>query len=64
MPTTPPLLNLVPSSIFYYQPKHTFVLNKTLFAQALATVPHLSSGGLSGMVYEHLLGCFILEDHP
>jgi len=64
MPATPPFLNLVLPSIFDYHPKYTFVLNRTLFAQALATVPHLSSGGLSGMVYEHLSGCFILEDHP
>jgi hypothetical protein len=47
--------NLVPPPIFYYQPKHIFVLDRTLFAQALATAPHLSLGGLSGMVYEHIL---------
>jgi len=33
-----------------------------LFAQALAIVSHLSLGGFSGIVYEHFLGCFILED--
>jgi hypothetical protein len=37
-------------------------MDRTLFAQNLATTPHLSSGGLSGMVYEHLFGCFMLED--
>jgi len=39
-----------------------FVFIKIIFAQALAITPHLSFGGLSGMVYEHLLGCFILKD--
>ncbi len=52
----------VPPLIFYYQPKHTFVLDRILFTQALTTIPHLFSGGLSWMVYEHLLKCFILED--
>jgi len=52
----------VPPLIFYYQPKHTFVLDRTLFTQALTIIPHLFSGGLFGMVYEHLLRCFILED--
>jgi len=33
-----------------------------LFTQALAIAPHLCSSGLSGMVYEHLLGCFIPKD--
>jgi hypothetical protein len=33
-----------------------------MFAQALATTAHLSSGGLSKMVYEHLSGCFIPKD--
>jgi hypothetical protein len=33
-----------------------------MFAQALAFVPHLSSSGLFGMVYEHFSGCFILEN--
>jgi len=37
-------------------------LDKTLFAQALATTPHLFSCGLFEMVYEHLSGCFILKD--
>jgi len=49
----PPLSNLVPPPIFDYQPKHILVLDRTLFAQALATVPHLFSNGLSKMVYEH-----------
>jgi len=34
-----------------------------LFAQALTTPPHLSLDGFFGMVYEHLLGSFILK-HP
>jgi hypothetical protein len=34
----------------------------TLFAQALVTTPHLFFDGLYGMVYEHFLGCFMLED--
>jgi hypothetical protein len=62
MLAAPPLLDLVPPPIFNYQPKHTFVLNRTLFAQALATTPHLSLGELSGMVYEHFSKCFILKD--
>jgi hypothetical protein len=33
-----------------------------MFTQALAIAPHLSSRGLSGMVYEHLLRCFIPKD--
>ncbi len=33
-----------------------------MFAQALTIAPHLLSGGLYGMVYEHILGCFILKD--
>ncbi len=33
-----------------------------MFAQALAITPHLSSGGLSRMVYEYLLGRFIPKD--
>ncbi len=48
--------------IFDYQLEHTFVLNRTLFTHALVIIPHLSSNGLSGMVYEHLLGCFMFED--
>jgi len=48
-------LDLVPPPISGYQLEHTFVLDKTLFAQALATTPHLFSGGLFGMVYEHFL---------
>jgi hypothetical protein len=58
----PPPSDLVLSFIFYYKPKHTFVLDKILFFQVLAIVPHLSTHGLSRMVYEHLLGCFILKD--
>jgi len=37
-------------------------LDRSLFAQALTIAPHLSSNGVFGMVYEHLLGCFILKD--
>jgi hypothetical protein len=33
-----------------------------LFAQTLAITPHLSSGGLSRMVYEHISKCFIPKD--
>jgi len=54
--------DLVPPPIFDYQPKHIFFLDRSLFAQALTIAPHLSSNGVFGMVYEHLLGCFILKD--
>jgi hypothetical protein len=54
--------NLVPPSIFDYQHEHIFVLNRILFAQTLAIVPHLSSGGLSRMIYEHFSRWVILED--
>jgi hypothetical protein len=37
-------------------------MDKTLFAQALTTTPHLSLGGHFGMEYKHLSRCFILED--
>jgi len=33
-----------------------------MFAQALNIAPHLFSSGLSKMVYEHLLRCFIPKD--
>jgi hypothetical protein len=33
-----------------------------IFAQTLTMIPHLSLGGISKMVYEHLLRCFILKD--
>jgi len=56
-------LDLIPPPIFYYQLEHTFVMDRTLFAQALAIAPNLSSSGLFKMVYEHLFRCFILEDH-
>ncbi len=55
-------LNHVPPLIFYYQLKHTFVIDRTLFAHALTIAPHLSSGGLYGMVYEHISGCLIPKD--
>jgi hypothetical protein len=48
--------------IFNYQQKHIFILNKTLFVQALTIALHLSSGGLCGMVYEHLSRRFIPKD--
>ncbi len=54
--------DLVLPPTFDYQPKHIFVLYKTLFAQTLAIAPHLSLGGLSRMVYEHLSRCFIPKD--
>ncbi len=56
---TPPSLDHVLPFIFDYQLKHTFVLDRILFAQALTTTPHLSFGGQYGMVYEHLSRCFI-----
>jgi hypothetical protein len=46
--------NLVFLRIFYYQFEHIFVLDKTMFTQTLATIPHLSLSGLSKMVYEHV----------
>jgi hypothetical protein len=58
----PLLLDHVLPLIFDYQLEHTFVLNRILFAQALTIARHLSLGGLSGMVYEHIFGCFIQED--
>jgi len=45
----PPPSNFVHPPSFRYQPKHTFVLDKTLFTQALAIVPHLFLGGLFGI---------------
>jgi hypothetical protein len=33
-----------------------------MFTQAITITPHLSSGGLFGMVYEHFLRCFMLND--
>jgi hypothetical protein len=58
----PSPLDLVPPLIFYYHLEHNFVLDRILFAQTLAIVPHLSLGGLFEMVYEHLSRCFILKD--
>jgi hypothetical protein len=52
----------VPPFTFDFQPKHTFVLDMTLFVQALTIAPHLFLGGLSRMVYEHLSRCFILRN--
>jgi hypothetical protein len=49
------------SLIFYYKFEHNFVLDRTLFAHALAIVPHLFLSGLSKIVY-HFLGCFISKD--
>ncbi len=52
----------MPPPIFYYQLEHIFVLDRTLFTQTLTIAPHLTLGGLFGMVYEHFLGCFIVKD--
>jgi hypothetical protein len=54
--------NLILPSIFCYKPEHTYVLDRTLFAQALLATPLLFSSELFGMVYKHLLRCFIPED--
>jgi len=48
--------------IFNFVLNHTFVLDRILFAQTLATVHYLFSSGLFGMVYEHHSSSFILED--
>jgi hypothetical protein len=53
--------NRVFSLIFYYKFEHNFVLDRTLFAHALAIAPHLFSGELSKIVY-HFLGRFIPKD--
>jgi hypothetical protein len=53
---------LIPPPIFGYQLEHIFVLDRILFTQAIATIPHLFLDKLSGMVCEHLLGCFIPKD--
>ncbi len=37
-------------------------MDRIIFTQALAIVPHLFLDGLSRMVYEYLSRCFILED--
>jgi hypothetical protein len=50
----PLLLDHVLPYIFYYKLEHTFVMERTLFAHALAIAPHLFLGELFGMVYEHL----------
>jgi hypothetical protein len=57
-----PPLNLILPPILDFQLEHTFIVNRILFAQALTFVPHLFLGGFYGMVYEHLLGCFIPKD--
>jgi len=57
-------LNHVFPFIFDYQPKHTFVLDRTLFTHTLTIIPYLSLIGLFGMVYEHILTCVIPKDHP
>jgi hypothetical protein len=53
----PPPLNLVPPLIFNYQLEHIFILDRILL-----TIHHLFSGGFFGMVYKHLLRCFIPKD--
>lgn len=50
--------DLDPPLCFNYQLEHTFVLDGTLFEQALTTAPHLFSNGMFRMVYEHIFGCF------
>jgi hypothetical protein len=55
-------LDLVLPPIFNYKHQHTYVLDRTLFAQTLAIILYLSSGGLFKIVYEHFLGCFIPKD--
>jgi hypothetical protein len=52
----PPLSGLVFPPIVDYELEHTFVLDKTLFAQALTIIPHLFSSEFFRMVYEHFLG--------
>jgi hypothetical protein len=37
-------------------------MDKILFAQTLAIIPHLSLSGLYGMVYDHLSNYFILKN--
>jgi hypothetical protein len=37
----PPPLDIIFLANFDYQPKHTFVLDRTLFAQTLTTIPRL-----------------------
>jgi hypothetical protein len=54
--------DLVLPPIFNYKFEHIFVLDRILFAQALAIAPHLFSSVFSGMVYEHFSKCFILKD--
>jgi hypothetical protein len=48
-----PLSDLVLPPIFDYQPEHTFVMDRILFAKKLAITPHLFLGGVFGVVYEH-----------
>ncbi len=57
-----PPSNLVPPPIFNYQPKHTFILDKIIFAQALTIIPLFFFNEFSRMVYEHFLRCFIPKD--
>jgi hypothetical protein len=47
----PPFFKPHPSSYFLLS---IFVLDKILFTQTLTSTPHLSLGGLSKVVYEHL----------
>ncbi len=57
----PLLLVHVFSVMFDYKLEHTFILNRTLFMQALAIVPYLFFK-LFRMVYEHFSRCFIPKD--
>jgi len=45
-----------------FHPKTKVILNKDAFIFALACSPHLSSGGLSSMVYELLQYYFVPND--
>jgi hypothetical protein len=56
------LLDLIPPPIFDYQLQHIVAMDWTLFTQSLTIAPHLFLGGFYGMVYEHLLKCFIPKD--
>jgi hypothetical protein len=48
--------------LFFIISQNTPCLDRICFTQALAIAPHLSSSGIYGRAYEHLLGCYISED--
>ncbi len=62
MPTTFPSFRPCLSTYFWLLAWSHFCPRWILFAQALATIPHLFWNGLFGMIFEHLLKYFILED--